>query len=79
VLIATLGSGETVGEMEIIDMQPRSGTVTATTDGILFGLALRDILNLQREDLPAFTVVIMNLARDISRRLRRMDTVAARA
>lgn len=71
--IVRLGPGETVGEMELIDMQPRSATVVAMTPCLLYSLALRDILALQREDLPSFTLVIMNLARDLSRRLRRMD------
>jgi CRP/FNR family transcriptional regulator, cyclic AMP receptor protein len=72
-VIVRLGPGETVGEMELIDMQPRSATVVALTTCVLYSLALRDILALQREDLPSFTLVIMNLARDLSRRLRRMD------
>lgn len=71
--IVRLGPGETIGEMELIDMQPRSATVVTLTPCLLYGLALRDILALQREDLPSFTLVIMNLARDLSRRLRRMD------
>ncbi|MFM2091958.1 MAG: hypothetical protein RLZZ127_2447 [Planctomycetota bacterium] len=71
-----LGPGETLGEMELIDMQPRSATVVAVSDCTLYGLALRDILALQRADLPAFTLVVMNLARDLSRRLRRMDAIA---
>lgn len=77
-LIVRLGPGETVGEMELIDMQPRSATVVAQTPCLLYSLALRDILALQREDLPSFTLVIMNLARDLSRRLRRMDAGAGR-
>lgn len=72
-LIACLPAGETIGEMELIDMQPRSATVTALVPCRLYSLALRDILALQRQDLPAFTLVIMNLARDLSRRLRHMD------
>lgn len=77
ILITRLPAGETIGEMELIDMQPRSATVVAVEPCELFGLALRDILALQREDLPAFTLVVMNLARDLSRRLRRMDVAAA--
>jgi CRP-like cAMP-binding protein len=75
--IARLGPGATIGEMELIDLQPRSATVTALTPCRLYGLALRDILALQREDLSAFTVVVMNLARDLSRRLRHLDEVIA--
>ncbi|MEK7413605.1 MAG: cyclic nucleotide-binding domain-containing protein [Planctomycetota bacterium] len=77
VCIARLGAGATIGEMELIDMQPRSGTVTALTPCTLYALALRNILALQREDLPAFSLVMMNLARDLSRRLRQMDAAMA--
>lgn len=77
--IARLAAGETIGEMELIDMQPRSATVVALSDCELWTLARRDILALQREDLPAFTLVVMNLARDLSRRLRRMDAAAGAA
>lgn len=75
-VLARLGAGETIGEMELIDMNPRSATVVALTPCLLVALARRDILALQREDLPAFTLVIMNLARDLSRRLRQMDASA---
>lgn len=71
-VLARLGAGQTVGEMELIDFQPRSATITALSPCVLYGLALKDILALQREDLPAFTLVVMNLARDLSRRLRLM-------
>jgi CRP-like cAMP-binding protein len=76
-VIARLGPGATIGEMELIDLQPRSATVTALTPCRLYGLALRDILSLQRVDLPAFTLVVMNLARDLSRRLRLLDEIVA--
>lgn len=76
-LIACLAAGETIGEMELIDMQPRSATVTALVPCTLYSLALRDILALQRQDLPAFTLVMMNLARDLSRRLRRAAAAAS--
>lgn len=74
--LVRLGAGETIGEMELIDMNPRSATVVALTPCSLVALARRDILALQREDLPAFTLLIMNLARDLSRRLRQMDAAA---
>ncbi len=79
VVVTRLGPGETIGEMELIDMQPRSATVRAVLPCRLLSLALRDILTLQREDLPAFTLVVMNLARDLSRRLRRMDDAVGSA
>lgn len=75
-VVARLGPGETIGEMELLDMLPRSATVRAVFPSQFLGLALRDILLLQCEDLPAFTLVVMNLARDLSRRLRKMDAAA---
>lgn len=72
-VVARLGPGQTIGEMELIDMQPRSATVVALTGCTAHSLALRDLLALQREDPPAFTTIVLNLARDLSRRLRRMD------
>jgi len=77
-VIARLPAGQTIGEMELIDMHPRSATVVALGECTLYALARRDILSLQREDLPAFTLVIMNLARDLSRRLRQMDAAAVK-
>lgn len=71
-VLARLGAGQTLGEMELIDFQPRSATIIALVPCTLYGLALKDILALQRVDLPAFTLVVMNLARDLSRRLRKM-------
>jgi CRP/FNR family cyclic AMP-dependent transcriptional regulator len=78
VLLAELQAGDTVGEMELIDLQPRTSTVIALEPCVLLGLRVRDILALSREDLPGYTLVVMNLARDLSRRLRKMDERAVR-
>lgn len=72
--IADLHTGDTFGEMELIDIQPCAATVTAATPVHLLTLSNVDLHNLEKKDLKAFTIMIMNLARDISRRLRVMDS-----
>lgn len=71
--IATLGPGETVGEMELIDIQPRMATVRALTPVSTVCLSNKDFFTIKKMHLETFTLIIMNLARDISRRLRHMD------
>ncbi|MHC5068683.1 MAG: cyclic nucleotide-binding domain-containing protein [Planctomycetota bacterium] len=68
-----LGEGEQFGEMHLIDIQARSATVTAETDVTALSFTNRDLLLLRRHDLEAFTMLLMNCARDISRRLREMN------
>ena len=72
--IADLQVGDTFGEMELIDVQPCVATVTALSDVSVLTLSNVDLYALRKRDLKAFTLVMMNLARDISRRLRAMDS-----
>ncbi len=73
VLLAELGSGEVVGEMGLVDGEPRSATVTAIAD--------TDTLELDASDLAymvlRFPEVSMALLQTISRRLRSVDELAA--
>jgi CRP-like cAMP-binding protein len=71
--VAILPAGETVGEMELIDIQPRMATVRALTDVSAVYLTNKDLFTIKNSHLETFTLIIMNLARDISRRLRHMD------
>ena len=66
-LLATLGRGECVGEMSVLDDQPRSASVTTATE-------LR-VLTIQKEDLRDAIALCPDLAfglfRVLSSRLRR--------
>lgn len=75
--IASLKTGDCFGEMEIIDIQPRAATVRTLEKTHLLILTHRDLYTLRKWDLESFTMIIMNLAREISRRLRIMDNLAA--
>lgn len=77
--LATLNAGDTFGEMELIDIQPRSATVRALEDVITLSLSNSDFYAVSQQDLHTFAMLIMNIAREISRRLRRQNVVMASA
>jgi CRP-like cAMP-binding protein len=72
-LLSEIGKGELFGEMSFVDMQPRSATVRAKTAAKLWRWPYPTLGEIRRSDLKAFTLLYMNLAREISRRLRRAD------
>lgn len=71
--LAELGPGDFFGEMAFIDMQPRAGTVRAEEDGFLWMWASSAMRATYKSDLKTYTMLVMNVAREISRRLRRAD------
>ena len=71
--LATLEAGETFGEMELIDTQQRSATVIALEETETLELTNMGLLKLFKRNPDAFRMVMMNLARDLSRRLRASD------
>ncbi len=71
--VATLQAGQTFGEMEILDTQPRTASVRSLSEVTCLTLSSRDLYVIKHWRLETFTIIIMNLARDVSRRLRRMD------
>lgn len=75
--LATLGEGDTFGEMEIIDIQNRSASIRALEDVVVVTLSNRDMYHLHKRNPQLFAMIIMNMAREISRRLRRMDILMA--
>ena len=75
--IATLKPGDVAGEMALIDVQPRSAGVRALGPASLVVLGHADLAVLYQEDPTAYTIFIMNIAREISRRLRRVDGLLA--
>ena len=75
--IAVLGEGDTFGEMELIDIQPRSATVRTLEDTVALTLASSDLHRIAQSDLHTFSFIVMNIAREISRRLRKMDDLVA--
>ncbi|MSP17008.1 MAG: cyclic nucleotide-binding domain-containing protein [Myxococcales bacterium] len=76
-VLAVLRPGDVAGEMSLIDIQPRSAAVRSLGKAALVVLEHGDLATLYREDPAAYTVLVLNIAREISRRLRRVDLLLA--
>ena len=72
-----LGQGEFFGEMCILETLPRSATVQAASDVVLFRISSMAFYHLHQELPDQFSLLVLNVARDLSRRLRRLDEIFA--
>ncbi len=72
-VLATLGPGDCFGEMSLLDVQPRSASVRTVGETSLLVLRYRDLLGIRRQDPEAFLLLVLNIAREVSRRLRESE------
>ena len=72
--IATLGIGETFGEMAIIDLHTRSATVRVLKDSIVLVLSSKSLSHIWKSYPKIYTLILTNLTREISMRLRSIDS-----
>jgi CRP/FNR family transcriptional regulator, cyclic AMP receptor protein len=75
--IFTFSEGDVFGEMELIDVQPCAASVRALKTTKVLTLSNKGLYSICKYDLKVFSLIIMNLARDISRRLRKADDIIA--
>jgi len=75
--VAVLGPGDWFGEMSIIDVQPRSATVLTVSPSRLVKVTAADLDRLYRADVKAYALIVQNIARELSRRLRVADGILA--
>ncbi len=74
-VLAELEVGDCVGEMALIEIKPRSATIRAHGAVELFSLSNADFLHLYATNLQTYTLVVLNVARELSRRLRKANEV----
>ena len=72
-MINTLKPRDFFGDMSFIDMQHRSATVRAQETTVLWRLTYGALREAYLHDTKSYTLVVMNIAREMSRRLRRAD------
>jgi CRP/FNR family transcriptional regulator, cyclic AMP receptor protein len=75
--VAILGPNDAFGEMSIIDMQSRSASVRTLAPARVLRVSTEDMDALYRHDLKSYTLIVLNIARDLSRRLRVTDGILA--
>ncbi|WP_437926715.1 cyclic nucleotide-binding domain-containing protein [Sorangium sp. So ce291] len=75
--VAVLGPSDWFGEMSILDVMPRSATVRAISPSRLMRVTAHDLDALYRRDLKSYTLLVLNIAREMSRRLRVADSLLA--
>ncbi len=75
--VAILGPGSWFGEMSIVDVQPRSATVRTVAPSMLLKVTAEDLDRLYRRDMKSYLLLVLNIARELSRRLRVADGMIA--
>ena len=75
--IALLGPNDCFGEMSVIDLQVRSATVRAVAPSRIVRISSEEMDALYRHDLKSYALITLNIARDLSRRLRVTDGILA--
>jgi len=76
-VLSELGEGDAFGEMELLDVLPSAATIRALSPLRVAAISNHAVHQIYCMDPKVFALMIMNLARDLSRRLRRMDEIAA--
>ncbi|MFO0755948.1 MAG: cyclic nucleotide-binding domain-containing protein [Byssovorax sp.] len=75
--MAILGPGDWFGEMSVLDVLPRSATTRAVAPTRLIRFTAHDLDTLYRRDIRSYALVVLNISREISRRLRVADGLLA--
>jgi CRP/FNR family cyclic AMP-dependent transcriptional regulator len=77
IVLARLQRGNFFGEMCVVDPVPRAATVRAVTPVTAIEIRAATLYHLFMKMPSQYAIVILNLARDMARRLRRMDDAFA--
>ena len=74
-----LGEGDCFGEMALLDLFPRSASVLARQDCSAIELTPANLYRLYEHNVAQFATIQMNIAREMSRRVRVTDDLLFRA
>ena len=73
--LGRIGVGDFFGEMCILETLPRSATVQAVGDTTVYSLKSTAFYGLYQTMPAQYGILILNIARDLSRRLRQLQVI----
>jgi CRP/FNR family transcriptional regulator, cyclic AMP receptor protein len=71
----SLGAGECFGEASLMAMQRHTTTAVALEESEVMVLSKQALLQLKSEDIQLFALLMMNIARELARRLKLTDDI----
>lgn len=73
--LAILGPGNCIGEASVIGVQSHSASAIVKKDARLLLLSRNTLLSILQDDKGMFSLLILNIARELARRLRHTDEI----
>jgi len=70
-----LGIGECFGEASLMSMHPHTASAVATEDTEIIVLSRHALNQLRHENPALFSLLLMNIARELARRLKTTDDI----
>ena len=70
-----LGQGECFGQVSLMSMHRHSATAIAVEDSVVVALSRHALIALQKEDIALFALLMMNVSRELARRLMLTDNL----
>lgn len=74
-IIATLSKGNSIGEMALLDPKPRSASIQAIEPTTLYAISLSAIEKFANQNLRAYLLILKNIGKETSKRLRYTNDV----
>jgi CRP-like cAMP-binding protein len=72
--LAPYNSGDILGAMELLEVMESACTLTAESGVRTISLSNRALREVYKTDMKTYAILMMNIARDLSRRLRRIES-----
>ena len=70
-----LGPGECFGQVSLMSMHHHTATAKAEEDCVVVGLSRHALIEMKKEDIALFALLMMNVARELARRLMLTDNL----
>jgi CRP/FNR family transcriptional regulator, cyclic AMP receptor protein len=73
VQLSNFSEGEAFGEMEVLDIMPAIASIKTVSQVTVMSISNKSLREIYKMDVKVFALIIMNLARDVCRRLCKTD------